>query len=241
LNVAEKESIRFLSRGRNFKMRKIVLFLTVLIFVPCLGLAAPYTFVGKLGVTDLRSGPDYYTEYAESAVFRMVLSDEIRRFVVNDFQSSLNPVVELQKGESLPYGTYYYEVLNWSVTFTGDVAFLGSLDGTGGGFRWTTFDGGYGPDWQDDWAFLYPSISYPVFAWNWNFTDPGSPDYLRLTGDMMVGGIIGISDGTWGISGNLHQPVPEPSTMLLLGSGLAGLVGFGSRRMKKLKSNQWNR
>ncbi|MCK5244691.1 MAG: PEP-CTERM sorting domain-containing protein, partial [Desulfobacterales bacterium] len=30
-----------------------------------------------------------------------------------------------------------------------------------------------------------------------------------------------------------HDPVPEPATMLLFGSGLAGLIGVRIRRMKQ--------
>jgi len=38
---------------------------------------------------------------------------------------------------------------------------------------------------------------------------------------------------TFGITGSAPAPVPEPSTLLLLGSGLIGLVVFGKRKLHK--------
>jgi len=59
--------------------------------------------------------------------------------------------------------------------------------------------------------------------------DLTSPVYLYLgeVGDNgeAVAGTISVSDAPVG--------VPEPSTLLLLGSGLVGLVGYGRRRLKK--------
>jgi len=76
----------------------------------------------------------------------------------------------------------------------------------------------------------------------WTFNNLGGIEYLLIKAGQQIElfyvGDVGTGKFTWtgthGISNfSTIAPVPEPSTMLLLGTGLAALVAFKRRKSKK--------
>jgi hypothetical protein len=83
--------------------------------------------------------------------------------------------------------------------------------------------------WVDQAFTLPPSLYSAISGGSWSITfklkeNTGGTDYLYLDKSVLSGQYTP-SEQT--------SPVPEPATMLLLGSGLIGLAGFARRKFKK--------
>lgn len=73
------------------------------------------------------------------------------------------------------------------------------------------------------------AIEHAVVAYKKNLLGPGGNVQIYLD-DELGGGDRDFTDMT--VSGNDLYPIPEPTTMLLFGTGLAGLAGVARRRRK---------
>ena len=178
---------------------------------------------------------------ADSTVTGPALTDPglVMEFKINaDLGSYLFDVAEGASSGSFLFATFWTNegTINWGEdnvpqSLTANVDFdspdlLGTVNGSSNGDR----------DLIGFWS-----------GWNISWTSPVTIDYgnggsfeLSLSeasaGNDWFHGPDGVSANVYATITNQNDPtapVPEPSTMLLFGAGLAGLVGYSRRRQKK--------
>ncbi|MCD6184785.1 MAG: PEP-CTERM sorting domain-containing protein [Deltaproteobacteria bacterium] len=195
------------------KMKKFLMFLcAVMLVFGMVGTASAISFtdtqtlnvtIGEGPIAQLWWGDSYTYSHATPADF------EVPWDVVNS--------------ATLKISGYWIDDNNDTVAISGSV--VGTLT-SGGSYSWSS--------WQ--WlSWDTPSISFFDIASTFSSWTTGEPFDVTIIADgYCFDGIIQIASSIFTLDyDNASAPVPEPSTILLMGVGLLGLVGFSRKRLNK--------
>ena len=126
-------------------------------------------------------------------------------------------------GDSL-WWTHNFDISGWAGVSGGTLS-ISLIDNDSDRFFWNwEFALGFGEDWSFDIGEVDTGVS--TYSIAGTYLDDGAYS-LAIIG---LGGDFFVDYAKLEI-----DPVPEPATMLLLGSGLAGLAGFGRKKFFKKK------